>query len=112
MEYREYIFTNKDEIIELLNKNQNVVEVIIGAINGIDDQKWLEELCIKYLFNEDFEIARTALYGIGHIARMYGTLLNKGLIEKQFVKIKDEKLNHVLQDVKDDLDIFLKKNKS
>lgn len=108
MEYKEYTFINKDEIIELLNKNQNVAEVIIGAINSIDDQKWLEELCIKYLFNEDFEVARAALYGIGHIARIYGRLFNEDFIKKQFENIKDGELRYVLKDVKDDLNIFLK----
>lgn len=111
MKYKNYNYTNKLEVIKMLENNQNVIEVIIGAINGIDDQKWLEEMCIKYILNEDFGIARTAIYGIGDIARIYNHLINKEIIQNQFDQVENEKLKFVIQDVNQDLDIFLKKTK-
>ena len=92
----------------MLENNQNVIEVIIGSINGIDDQKWLEEICIEYILDEDFGIARTAIYGIGDIARIYNNLMNKKIIQDRFNQVKNEKLKFVIQEVNEDLDIFLK----
>lgn len=108
MEYKNYNYTNKSEAIKMLENNQNVIEVIIGAINGIDDQKWLEEICIKYILDEDFGIARTAIYGIGDIARIYNNLINKKIIQDRFNQVKNEKLKFVIQEVNEDLNIFLK----
>jgi hypothetical protein len=108
MKYQNYNYTSKSEVIKILDDNKNVVETIIGAINGVDDSKWLEELCMKYILNEDLGIARTAIYGISDIARIYHKLLYRGEIEKQFSQIKDQKLKYIIQEVKDDLKIFLK----
>lgn len=108
MHYQNYNYTSKSEVIKILDSNTNIIEVIIGAINGISDPEWLEELCIRYILNEDFGIARAAIYGISDIARMYHKLLNREVIEKQFSKIKDQKLKYIIQEVKDDLKIFLK----
>ncbi|AYM99599.1 hypothetical protein [Chryseobacterium sp. 3008163] len=108
MEYKNYNYKNKSEVIKMLENNQNVIEVIIGAINGIDDQKWLEEICIEYILDEDFGIARTAIYGIGDIARIYNNLMNKKIIQDRFNQVKNEKLKFVIQEVNEDLDIFLK----
>jgi len=108
MEYKNYNYKNKSEVIKMLENNQNVIEVIIGSINGIDDQKWLEEICIEYILDEDFGIARTAIYGIGDIARIYNNLMNKKIIQDRFNQVKNEKLKFVIQEVNEDLDIFLK----
>lgn len=108
MEYKNYNYKNKSEVIKMLENNQNVIEVIIGAINGIDDQKWLEEICIEYILDEDFGIARTAIYGIRDIARIYNNLMNKKIIQDRFNQVKNEKLKFVIQEVNEDLDIFLK----
>lgn len=108
MEYKNYNYTNKSEVIKMLADNKNVIEVIIGAINGIDDQKWLEEICMRYILDDDFGIARTAIYGIGDIARIYNKLLNRKTIQERFNQVKNEKLKFVIKEVNDDLDIFLK----
>lgn len=107
MKYENYECSSKSEVIKALDEHQNVIETIIGAINGIDDPQWLEELCVKYILNEDFGIAKTAMYGISDIARIYRKLLNREKIEKQFDQIKDQRLKYVIQEVNDDLKIFL-----
>lgn len=109
MEYKNYNYANKSDVTKMLANNQNVIEAIIGAINGIDDQKWLEEMCIRYISNDDFGIARTAIYGIGDIARIYRKLLYKEEVQKQFSKVTDEKLKFVIKEVNNDLEIFLKR---
>lgn len=108
MKYKNYNYSDKSDVSTMLANNQNVIETIIGAINGIDDQKWLEEMCIKYILNDDFGIARTAIYGIWDIARIYKKLLNKKEIQKKFGKITNENLKFVIKEVNDDLEIFLK----
>ncbi|MDQ1160203.1 hypothetical protein QE422_000571 [Chryseobacterium sp. SORGH_AS 447] len=108
MKYKNYNYSDKSDVSTMLANNQNVIETIIGAINGIDDQKWLEEMCIKYILNDDFGIARTAIYGIGDIARIYKKLLNKKEIQKKFGKVTNENLKFVIKEVNDDLEIFLK----
>ncbi|MFP3593679.1 hypothetical protein [Chryseobacterium sp. SIMBA_038] len=108
MKYQNFNYTNKSEIEQMLNDGQNVSELIIGAINGVDDQQWLEELCINYILNEDFGIARTAIYGVGDIARIYRKFLNFEIIKEKFAQIQDQRLKYVIQDVEDDFKIFLK----
>ncbi|WP_312390886.1 hypothetical protein [Chryseobacterium sp.] len=110
MEYNNYHYTDKNNIQKMLDNNENIIEAIIGAINGINDQEWLEQLCLKYISSEDFGIARTAIYSFGDIARIYRQLLNRELIENQLSKITDEKLKYVIQEVKEDFEIFLKEN--
>ncbi|UKB85074.1 hypothetical protein LF887_05455 [Chryseobacterium sp. MEBOG06] len=51
MEYKNYYFADKSEVVKMLNNNKDIIEVIIGAINGIDDPEWLEEICIKYILS-------------------------------------------------------------
>lgn len=106
MEYKNYNYSNKLEVIKMLNTN-NIIEAIIGAINGVDDQEWLEEICIKYICDKDFGIAKTAVYAIGDIARIYGRILNYELIKELFDKVEDQRLKYIIHEVNDDLDIFL-----
>jgi len=108
MKYQSFNYTHKSEIEQMLNDGYNVSELIIGAINGVDDQQWLEELCIKYILNEDFGIARTAIYGVGDIARIYQKLLNFEIIKEKFTQIQDQRLKYVVEDVENDFEIFLK----
>jgi len=108
MEYKNYNYTDKSEVTEMLANDQNVVEIIIGAINGIDDQEWLEDMCIGYILNKDFANARTAIYGVGNIARIYKRLLKRKEIQQEFDKVTDERLKFVIKEVTDDLEIFLK----
>lgn len=108
MHYQNYNYTSKSEVIKILDSNTNIIEVIIGAINGINDPEWLEGLCIRYILNEDFGIARAAIYGISDIARMYGKLSNRKVVEMQFTQINDQELEYAIKEVKDDLRIFLK----
>lgn len=107
MKYKNYNYANKSDVTEMLANNQNIIEIIIGAVNGIDDQEWLEEMCIRYILNNDFGIARAAIYAIGDIARIYKKLLNKREIQKEFDKVTDERLKFVIKEVNDDLEIFL-----
>lgn len=108
MRYENFNYSDKWEILKLLKDNKNVIEVIIGAVNNIDDQEWLEKLCLKYILNDDFGISRAAIYSIGDIARIFGNLLNRDVIEEKFAQVKDEKLKYVIFDVKSDFEIFLK----
>lgn len=108
MKYQDFNYTNKSEIEQMLNDGCNVSELIIGAINGVDDQQWLEELCIKYILNEDFGIAQNAIYGVGDIARIYRKVLNFEIIKEKFTQIQDQRLKYVIQDVESDFEIFLK----
>lgn len=108
LKYQNFNYENKAEIKQMLNDGHNVSELIIGAINGIDDQQWLEEFCITYILNDDFGISRTAIYGIGDIARIYRKLLNFKIIKEKFAQIQNQKLKYVILDVEDDFEIFLK----
>lgn len=56
MRYENYSFKSKEEVIRLLNigSSENIVTALIGAVNGIEDSFWLEELCLGYLHHSDF----------------------------------------------------------
>ncbi len=36
MEYKNYNYSNRSEVIKFFSNNENIIEAIVGAINGID----------------------------------------------------------------------------
>ncbi|TRX34061.1 hypothetical protein FNW52_14725 [Flavobacterium sp. ZT3R18] len=108
MIYENYSFTSKSEVEKLLNgNNEDIKKAIIGAINGIKEWEWLQNLCLKYIFHNDFWVAKTAIDGIGDIARIHKKLdVNK--VKYDFNQISDERLKPIINSVMDDIKVFLK----
>jgi hypothetical protein len=108
MIYENYSFTSKSEVEKLLSgNNEDIKKAIIGAINGIKEWEWLQDLCLKYIFHNDFWVAKTAIDGIGDIARIHRKLdITK--VEYDFNQISDVRLKPIINSIMDDIKIFLK----
>ena len=108
MIYENYSFTSKSEVEMLLNgNNEDIKMAIIGAINGIKEWEWLQDLCLKYIFHNDFWVAKTAIDGIGDIARIHRKLdITK--VKYDFNQISDTRLKPIINSIMDDIEIFLK----
>ncbi len=108
MIYENYSFTSKSEVEKLLSgNNEDIKKAIIGAINGIKEWEWLQDLCLKYIFHNDFWVAKTAIDGIGDIARIHRKLdINK--VKYDFNQISDVRLKPIVNSIMDDIKVFLK----
>ena len=109
MKYESYSFDNKEEIEFLLRSkiNDNIINALQGAINGIDDCKWLQELCLKYINHEDYWVAKTAINGLGDIARVFNDLDCLKVVN-QLNQIKRKDLEGAINDTLSDIKMFLK----
>ena len=110
MEYENFHFKDKDVVMSSLSSGEQnkIVSAIVGAINGIEDNVWLEDMCLSYIHHKSYWVAKTALTGLGDIARIYKTL-NLQKIHYEISQISDEALTSVINDLKADLEIFVKK---
>ncbi|MFY7730153.1 MAG: hypothetical protein ACOVRN_11605 [Flavobacterium sp.] len=108
MNYERFCFEDKEVVIFLLNsgEQQKIVSAIVGAINGIEDRQWLEDICMGYIHHNDYWIAKAALNGLGDIARIYKTI-NLEKLNKEITKISNDALKPVINDLKTDLKMFL-----
>lgn len=108
MIYENYSFTSKSEVEKLLSgNNEDIKKAIIGAINGIKEWEWLQDLCLKYIFHNDFWVAKTAIDGIGDIARIHRKL-DIAKVKYDFNQISDVRLKPIINSIMDDIKIFLK----
>lgn len=108
MEYENYLYTNKNSV-ELLLKNadnKQIISVIIGAINGIDDWKWLQKLCLQYINHKDYWVSKTAISGIGDIARIHHKL-DKEEVLGCLKTVENEKLKDSISSTMEDISLFI-----
>ena len=108
MEYENFYFLDKFEIEKKLETSiiLDIPEILVGAINGVDDWEWLQHICLKYISHQDFWISTTAIAGLSDIARIHG-MLNKEKVLKELEVIKNSNLKEVIESTIDDLSIFL-----
>lgn len=110
--YEELRQFSKEETLLILNGDnplEDKVGAILGAVNSIQDQPWLERLCLNYINNEEEWIAAAAINGLGDIARIFRKLdVDRVLRELNSVKQKRENLAGKIDDAIDDIKIFIK----
>jgi len=108
MIYENYSFSTKSEVEKLLSHHDNddIKKAIIGAINGIKDWEWLQNLCLNYIHNPDFWVAKTAITGISDIARIHRRL-NIEKVRNSFNQVSNERLQPIIKSTLDDIKIFI-----
>ncbi len=110
MLYENYSFTSKSEVEKLLcGNNEDIKKAIIGAINGIKEWEWLQNLCLQYINHSDFWVAKTAILGIADVVRIHKKIdLSK--VQNELDQISDIKLKIIINSALEDIHIFLKCN--
>ncbi|WP_026993023.1 hypothetical protein [Flavobacterium subsaxonicum] len=109
MVYENWEFSSKAEVEDILGigTSDAIVRAIVGAVNGIDDWVWLQDLCWKYTDHPDFWVANAAIRGLGDIARLHKTL-DEAKIMENFNKISSVRLQSSIKDALEDIEIFLR----
>jgi hypothetical protein len=102
----------KDETLSILKESHSVkdkVKAIVGAINIIYDQVWLQEMCLKNIDHEDELIASAAISGLGDIARIFQKLDFDLVVGKlSELKLKREELAAKIDEAMNDIKAFIK----
>lgn len=109
MEYKSYLYNDKRSIELLLqtNDNEQIISAIIGAVNGIDDWEWLQQLCLKYINHPNYWVSKTTISSLGDIARIHHRL-EKEKVLNHLRTIVDRKLLGSINSVIEDIDLFIK----
>lgn len=109
MLYQNFSYSDKNEIELLLktNKSEKIISAIIGAINGVEDWKWLQDLCLKYIDHSDYWVSKTAISGLGDISRIYKSLEKEKVVER-LKMISNSKLLGIVDSTLDDISLFVK----
>lgn|SRR5690554_4285462 len=108
MEYQEYNCSNKNEVLLLLNSknNEDIIKGILGMVNGISDTSWLQSKIIPFINHSDLWVSKSAINALGDIARIHGEL-DREKINSELVKIIRPDMLGVLEDFRDDIDMYL-----
>ncbi len=109
MEYQSFFFDDKQKINQILSNgsDEEIVGAIIGAINGIDDSQWLEEVCLRFLNHSNFWISKAAINGLGDIARIH-RYLDTNRVLHALSLIDNERLLPIVKQTIQDIDIFVR----
>ncbi|HAZ02548.1 MAG TPA: hypothetical protein DCY97_10310 [Marinilabiliales bacterium] len=109
MEFQNYNYTDKEEILSMLNSldQSKRIQAIIGMINGVGDRLWLQNRLLELVHDNDFWVSKNAITGLGDLARIYGELdVQKVLHELR--RIKNKQLEGVIKDVIEDINLFIR----
>lgn len=85
-------------------------EILLTALSTINDGDWLENFYMQYARSDNIDIARLSLTCMGHLARIHRNINTDKIIS--FLKEMEnstKELNGTIQDVLDDIDIFMNK---
>lgn len=113
MKYKNISLLTKEEIVSnILNGNKDmIIDALLSLFMNVIDK----ELAIYYakwaIRSSEPEIKKTGIIGMGHIARVYG-IANKDIFADVIDEIESTKnLEYIsiLNDAKDDMDIFIQK---
>lgn len=90
-------------------KDDVIQSLLVMSLNEID-YKLADELCAKFIYDNDQDIKIICIQAIGHIARVYEKLVNKRLYDYICEIYKDKKhpLCGYVEDALNDIQIFLK----
>ncbi|THF49196.1 hypothetical protein E6C50_13220 [Flavobacterium supellecticarium] len=107
IEYENFEFFDKSEIEKLLKTSSEVEipKILIGAVNGINDVNWLQDLLMNYVENEDYWISKTSIGLFGDLARIFGKI-DKNKILKKLKSIERQDLKYIVDEVIEDIEIF------
>lgn len=84
--YQEVKSLTKTKMIELLKNNniekQDIIDIILCTSMNNVSFKLAEKVCERFIRSEDLDIKYLAVVAVGHIARVYGRLINKKILEE------------------------------
>ncbi|AUI85886.1 hypothetical protein BS333_05550 [Vibrio azureus] len=82
--------------------------LLLLALCDLEDWKWVQNVYLKYIYDDDLWVASAAITGIGHLARVSGQL-DKKIVVKSLTDLAAVKpnLEGKVCDTISDIDMFL-----
>lgn len=104
MEYQNFCFSDKEEVIKMLNSsNQSErVSAVIGMVNGITEGIWVQNILLRLIHDNDYWVSKTAISSLGDLVRIYKHIDKDLIINELKSIIEPEKVpyvNEVIQDI-------------
>jgi len=114
VKYKEIPVLDRTRIEELLTGGsaEAIQIALLSAALYDPDGKWSETLCVKYLDDPDLSVKAAAITGLGHVARIHGTLDLNVVLPKLELAEKEPTLAGRVSDVRDDITIFMRRERT
>ena len=114
LRYEELLPLEREDAERLLASSDpsGISNALIRVALHYPDWEWVQTKCILLADHPDVNVRRTSALCLGHIARIHRELdLNKVLPVLNML-LKDSDVEGVVQDVLDDIDLFITNNSS
>lgn len=101
--------TNKEKAaIELETAQGEQLCMLLPGLSEINDWIWAQEQYLRFLRHSDKWVSSAAINGLGHLARLNGTLDKKRVVQELTGLKKDRPdLEGKIADVLSDIDMFV-----
>ncbi len=110
MEYEEILpISIKEANEEFASGNpEQISRALLGLALYQQDWRMVQDLCLKFIQESNSKLIKnSAITCLGHLARIHGNL-DTGKVVAVFDKLQDDpKVKGKIQDVLDDIDIFI-----
>jgi hypothetical protein len=112
MKYEVITPRSKDEVESAISVNDpaELLYAVLSAALHSDDQRWAESVCLRLSNHENFNVRGNAIQGLGHIARIHGSL-NEIKVKPVIEAVFNDQSDYVrgqADDAADDVEFFLK----
>lgn len=87
---------------------EEITEALLRLALYDKDWVWVETLCLSFLDHPNLDVKKIALQSLGHLARIHECLHLDLLLPKLDVMSHVEELRAAVNDVLDDIKIFVK----
>lgn len=87
-----------------------IVYGLLGAVEGVDDWRWVQDQCLRFVTDPREDVVRAAVICLGHLARIRGKL-DQERVGKAFRKVKvgaSPRVRGAIEDALSDIKIFLR----
>ncbi len=95
----------------LSGDTEAIVYGLLGAVEGVDDWRWVQDQCLRFVADPREDVARVAIICLGHLARIWGELDQKRVREslKGVKASASPRILGAIEDALGDIKMFLKK---
>jgi hypothetical protein len=87
---------------------ERITHALLGLAHYEDDLKWVQDLCVQYLANENPSLRATAATCLAHLTRIHGKLDKRRVMPLLKSLRDDPEISGFIDDAIGDINHFLK----
>jgi hypothetical protein len=87
---------------------KSITDKLLDMTYNNDNWEYVQNECLKYLEDENYDIAQLAIICLGHIATFHSHIDKEKVLPILYKKIPDKELSGVVEDALDDIKMFVK----